>query len=487
MNEKLTKFSCVLAMIFRFITVAMENQEFINRRIDQLTDRQLEFLKLFLAGESDTEIARQLFIEEPTVRKQIQQICDHLGLESGRDRRVRLKKLIAKYRPVLIPASENFLEYDIPESTNEVTESSFILEDSSDEVINRGVLPVNSSLRLHRACYTQCQEILQHPAPAFLRIRGARGFGKSTLLVWLRYWLQTEQNHVVGFVDLGSYDFDPADFDDWGQLMYQFTYVVAQSFRQAKPDLRPPDLAKFWHKDVAAASNCTEYLENYIFGKIKEPKTLIIDGIDRILGNKATQTSLLNLLRAWYELKVKAKQGNIVWANLVIADSTEPFLHYDIQDSPLQNVGNQVEISPLTKEEIGELARRYGIELNLSEIESLNQLISGHPDLVHQAIYTMKQQSWTVEQLNANALKDDGAFNYFLQKNLRKLQTHNNLKACFLDILQGKKHQDEFTKYQLELAGITKGYPFNVQVSCGLYQEFFKQYFQSDLELAHER
>lgn len=451
----------------------MDDKWRFNNTFEQLTHRRREVLKLFLAGKTDTEIALQLFMAETTIRKHIQNICAAFKLPGGRDRRERLKALFAQYKPELIPDTH----LDPPPTDDEP-------EDDVDPKITplTGVVPRNSPLYIQREADRQCQEILKTAShhPVFVRLRGARGCGKSSLLVRLQHWLETEQKQVVGFVDLGGFNFGPEAFTDLNKLLYQFTYAVTQSFSSAMTN-HPPNLQKNWQEDMAAASNCTDYLENYIFAKIKQPKTLIIDGIDKILGRKETQTPFLNLLRSWYERKMQdVDQGKIVWPNLVIADSTEPYPHYEIQDSPLQNVGNQVKLQEFNTEEIVELAKRYGIEINFNDSNSLKQLLGGNPALLNPAIYQLSQNSINLTQLIEQATEVDGTFAYFLQKNLKQLQVHNNLMNCFKQILQGNKCTDEFAKYQLELAGLIRGYPFNVQVSCELYQEFFKAYLGLD-------
>ena len=72
-----------------------------------LTPRRQEVLLKVLAGEEDTAIAEQLYIQPVTVRKHIQHLCDaFLGpvdrQDAGFSRRSELIALIAKYRPELI-------------------------------------------------------------------------------------------------------------------------------------------------------------------------------------------------------------------------------------------------------------------------------------------------------------------------------------------------------------------------------------------------
>ena len=485
----------------------MDEKQRFYMALEELTPRRRQVLERFLVGKTDGQIAAELVIAESTVRKHIQNISRLFFLEGG-DQREALKALFLQYQPerlgessvLTVPEKEPQAQGDgLPEKIVPMT----------------GVVPVNSTLYIERESDLLCREALQigssrQTSVPFLRIKGARGLGKSSLLVRLWHWLETDQKQIVAFVDLGGFNFEPGAFTELNQLLYQFTYAVAHSFSSLVSNLHPPDLRAYWREDVAAASNCTDYLETHVFAKIKQPKTLIIDGIDKVLGRQETQTPFLNLLRSWNERKMKqVGQGIIVWPSLVVAYSTEPFPHYEITDSPLQNVGIQVELEEFDVQQIVDLAKDYyRLELNFNEVKSINQLIGGHPALLNEALYQISQHGLKIYQLenqtqelshyfktleklniavdrtNFIGSSDNKTlpFAYFLQKNLKQLQAHPNLRDCFKKILKGSRCTDEFAKYQLELTGLIRGYPFEVGVSCELYRKFFTAYWELDCE-----
>jgi hypothetical protein len=202
-------------------------------------------------------------------------------------------------------------------------------------------------------------------------------------------------------------------------------------------------------------------------------------------------------------------QGLIVWPSLVIAYSTEPFPHYEITDSPLQNVGIQVELEEFDVQQIVDLAQDYyRLDLNFNEVKSINQLIGGHPALLNEALYqiskhgiqtshletqtqelshyfqTLDKLQIEVDRTKLIGLSDHKShpFVYFLLKNLKQLQAHPHLMECFKNILKGTRCTDEFAKYQLELTGLIRGYPFEVGVICELYRKFFTAYWELDRE-----
>jgi hypothetical protein len=83
----------------------MDRAEF-TKAFTGLTSRQEEVLLKFLAGKRDAEIATELYINQATVRKHIQDICKAFDLSklegSGATHRPDLIALFAKYRPDLI-------------------------------------------------------------------------------------------------------------------------------------------------------------------------------------------------------------------------------------------------------------------------------------------------------------------------------------------------------------------------------------------------
>lgn len=88
--------------------------------------------------------------------------------------------------------------------------------------------------------------------------------------------------------------------------MQRFTQAV---FRAFKPSLDAtaatlPDLDTYWEKNLAPAVKCSEYLNDYLFPQVSAPKTLIIDGMDRVLGQE-TWEGFSGFLRAFFEEKMK--------------------------------------------------------------------------------------------------------------------------------------------------------------------------------------
>ncbi len=356
-----------------------------------------------------------------------------------------------------------------------ITLKSYIYQGS----LMTGIVPLDSPLYIKREADKICKEALSISQDSdslpFIRIKAAQGMGKSSLLARLASFLEKEQKQIVGYVDLSSDGFYSELFTDLDQLFYQFTEEITQTFKQAVPGLNPPNLESFWKKPRAPGKNCTDYLHEHIFKKIKLPKTLLIDGIDKILG-QTTQTDFLLVLRSWNERKMKVvSKAPIVWPSMVIAYSTEPYPDHKLKGSPMQNVGMAVELQEFSPEAILALAKIYGLSWSEAEVSTLMRLIGGHPTLIHRAFYQISKEGISLVELEQQAAQLNGAFSDYLLKYLNLLQKDEHLSGCFQKIMQREECPDVFAKFQLEKVGLIKSDYHGERVRCELYQRYFQK------------
>lgn len=347
-----------------------------------------------------------------------------------------------------------------------------------------GEVPLDSILYIKRNADEICQRELTlekevKESVPFIRVKAAKGMGKSSLLDRIGHFLEVEKKEIVARVDLGTDAFSSDAFTDLEKLFYRFTEEVAAAFSKSIPGLEPPDLKFAWNKYKPAGKNCTDYLQEHIFKKTsKKPKTLLIDGIDCILG-KPTQTDFLLVLRTWNERKMKlVDRSPVIWPSVVIAYSTEPYPDAKFKGSPLQNVGTPIELSEFTSESILHLARVYGLNWDFSEVNTLMKLIGGHPSLVQRALYQVSQTDISLDELERRSTEINGPFSDYLLKDLELLQAPKNekLRACFQKIIKGERSNDAFSKFQLEKRGLIRLNGNSEGARCELYGRFFREY-----------
>lgn len=422
-------------------------------------------LRMLLRGQTAEETAQEMGTHRGTVRKQISKLYENFGVSSRNDlpgerfsKRGDLINLFAKYKP-------EWVEGRTPDSVK------------IDPLT--GIVPLDSPLYLFRTADERCRQALtadrrERSSVPFIRIKGSSGMGKSSLLVQLRNFLEREENHVVGFVDFAEVTQDPAVFADIDLLLKRFTQAIADSFSQSVPTLNPPSLTKDWSNERSSGLNCSNYLEKHIFGPIQQQKTLLIDGIDEILGHDKPQNPLLKLLRSWNEQRMKVvSQSPIVWPSMAIAYSTEPYPELGIKGSILQNVGLEVELPEFNAEDILTLASKYRLDWKKDQVKQLMELIGGHPTLVNQALYKISQEGMSWAELESQATLQTGPFRDHLLNKFSIINENSDLKQCFDQILQGEPCNDDIAKFQLEKAGLIKINNEGVQVRFKLYQNYF--------------
>ncbi|NEP00985.1 MAG: hypothetical protein F6K58_20460 [Symploca sp. SIO2E9] len=353
------------------------NYQRINQTLENLKQdapRRAEVLQRVLSGQTDEEIARDMKIHEGTVRKQISIIYENFGLNDvlpgeSRQKRSELAELFAKHKPELAQPINQTLRINPP----------------------RGIIPLDSPLYVEREVDEYLRHILSShtdKSPLFIQIQGAKGIGKSSLLIRLHHFLEVEQKQIVGRIDLGIKGFTSDILGNQKNLLYQFTYAVAQKIKKAlgKPEI--PDLRNYWRDDIADSFNCTNYLHEHVFSRISQPKTLLIDNIDAVLDHEQTQQHFLDLFMSWYEQKMKlVSQEEIVWPHIVIVYSAEAAGKIS-KLKPLQNLGIILELPEFTEGQIIELANKYGLDWGkkLAQRIKKTQITNGHPGRINKII-----------------------------------------------------------------------------------------------------
>lgn len=433
----------------------------IHKKMAELSRREQQVLLMLVEGRTDDEMAEEFNIKPHTIRKHLQNIAEKLGLrQEGERRRSHRSELMQLF--AIMPGKE--IVYNQP-ATKRFAPLT-------------GVVPLSSPLYLERNADRLCKEALtvgRNGGLPLIRIKGSSGMGKSSLLIRLRQFLEKDYKQIVGFVDLGSVDFEPESFANLNQLLRRFTYSVAKEFKDKLNDYTPPNLQDYWREDIAPGTLCTDYLKDHIFAKIDASKTLLIDGVDAVLGQKKTQNPFLNLLRTWNEQEMKdVGQEKIVWPRIAIAYSTEPYPEYGIKGSILQNVGIEVELEEFSADEVKYLAAKYGLNWSLDEVKFLMNLIGGHPTLVNQALYQISQEGMSLSQLKEESASRNGPFRDHLLSKLELLEENEPLLQCLQKILKGEECRDEFALFQLEKAGLICNKNDKVRVKFELYQKYFE-------------
>ncbi|MEA5470224.1 AAA-like domain-containing protein, partial [Spirulina sp. 06S082] len=171
-------------------------------------------------------------------------------------------------------------------------------------------------------------------------------------------------------------------------------------------------IAQHWQSKLGNNKvKCMTYFEKYL---LDDEKHLVIalDDVDRIFPYTQIAGEFLGILRTLHE---QAKTRKI-WQNLsLLIVHTELYEQLEINQSPF-NVGTQISIPEFTSEEVLELATLHGLEWEEEQVNSLRELVGGHPYLVQQSLLDLARGERDFVTLREKAIADADIYGSHLHR-----------------------------------------------------------------------
>ena len=440
----------------------MKREEF-NQRLEQLTRSQKPVLKKFLAGETDSQIATDLELSsESTVRKHLSNVCKIFDLSNDEGEHY-------SYRDELVELFSTFQ----PDSVAPQLRDRFSLGKPEPEFPGRPVALDSPFYIPQLSIQEQCAREILKPS-SLVRIKAPKKMGKTSLL---RRILATgeKQGYKTVYIDLRK-EADRSKLDDLDRFLRWFCAIVSRK-------LELPAQLDDWDSELYGSKQCCfDYFQN-LLEQLDVPLILAIDEIDVLFPYPQTAEEFFALLRAWFEEANDPK----TWGKLrqAIAYSTELYINLSINQSPF-NVGLPVPLPKLTAGKVHLLAQRYGLKWSLDgEVQSLMQLVGGHPHLIQLAFYHLYQGEMTLEALLKTALTLDGIYRNHLQylwDNLQESSTSTTAnQPSIVESLkqvitaQGGVKLEPEASYKLQGLGLVELEQNQVKMSCELYRNYFRE------------
>ena len=422
----------------------MDTQKF-NQTLTALSPRRKEVLSSILTGKSYEEIASTMGITEATVRKHVSTVYQQFFPELEKHRQVRFADLVALF-------AEHKPELLGDKAGTPLTNLDF--QTTSEEVyIERPYLEAEGI------------RALQQPG-GLLNIKSPRQMGKTSTIARILARLETQGYHVV---HLSLKLIDRTDFKDLEQFLRQFCVELSRELNLS------PELDKHWEVEGGSKSNCTSYLEDYIFLELDTPLVLCIDDVDLVFPHGEIAEDFLTLIHSWFE----RTRTHRLWKQLrlIVAYSTEEYLDLDRNHSPF-NVGTPLELPELTREQVAELATKSGFAWKNGEIEQIIKTIGGHPHLIQQMLFHLKTNPETsLRELLAAAPTEAGIYRNHLRELLSELEPHPDLISAFKEIVNSEVPVSIETKssHKLRGLGLITLVGNEVVPRCDLYRFYFRE------------
>ena len=367
--------------------------------------------------------------------------------------------------PQLAPSIPSLEEQEGPTS---LSSPVYVKEQKAAAPIEypEGPTPLNSPFYVERSpAESLCFQTVLQPG-SLLRIKAPRLMGKTSLIMRTLHHAECQgyEQACLSFGEVESKILEnPYDFLRW------FCNRVGRQFGLADR------LDRYWDTQlISSISNCTDYFETYLLPELKRPLVLGLDDVNHIFPYINTATDFFRMLRNWHE---KGKSQPI-WQQirLVIGHSTEVYFRLNIHHSPF-NVGIPIQLPDLTKEQVENLAVRYGLNWTEREVETLLALVGGHPQFVRLAMYYISSRDTTLDQLIHDVATDGGIYSNHLRCHWDNLKKNADLADVLLNIVASSNpvKVEREQGYKLQSMGLIKWEGYYVAPSCDLYRRYFSQ------------
>ncbi len=327
-----------------------------------------------------------------------------------------------------------------------------------------GQVPLNSPFYIERSpIESECFQAILKP-DALIRIKAPRQMGKSSLLSRILNYA-SQQDYRTVYLDFQT--IDPEFIENLDQFLQWFCANVSDDLGLEE------QLDKYWKKVLGVKKRCTKYFEKYLLKKIHTPIVLGLDEVDQLFQNQDLATQFFALLRAWHE----QGKNNPDWQRLrlIIVHSKEVYIPLNINQSPF-NVGLGIELPEFNLEQVKDLVQRHGLTWSDEQIETLMEMLGGHPYLVRLALYEIASGKMTLERLLELAPTDEGPYYNHLHRHLLNLQKDENLQAAITKVVNAETPVEIGTieGFKLRSMGLVKFRGNAVVPLCGLYREYFR-------------
>lgn len=398
--------------------------------------------------------------------KRVKQSLQPMGFARQRDLAEHLQLSLSTVSNYLNGRPVDFLNFlEISEALGQDWRD--IKEDESNQdILEKPIIPEVYPYYITREPVEErCYETILQPG-SLLRIKASKRMGKTLLIDRILAQAAKNNYHTISLSLLLT---NSSIYYDLEQFLRWFCLVISRKLRL------PAQLDDYWEEDLDSILNCTIYFEEYLLPQINRPLVLALDEVDKIFG-ASFASDFLAMLRYWHE----EARSKITWQKLrlIIAHATEVYVEIDINQSPF-NVGIPIKLPEFTAQQIQELAQQQGVVWDSSKIQQLMSLLGGHPYRVQRAIYCLKNNEYSFEEMLQTAPKDSGIYSSHLRGYLLNLrEKYPELLPAMKQVVQASEPVQLETKlaFQLQSLGLVIFEGNKVKPRCNLYTNYFREH-----------
>ena len=335
-----------------------------------------------------------------------------------------------------------------------------------------GSVPLTSGLYIGRnPIEADCFAEIEQPG-ALIRVKAPRQMGKTSLMARI---LNHAREQGYQTVPISFQRADSCLFNDLDLLLKWFCAQVGRRLKKLA------ELEDYW-VGFGSKDKCNDYFEACLLADLKAPLVLALDEVDMVFPHPAVADDFFALVRSWYESARYGDFGSELWENLrlVIVHSTEAYVPLNINQSPF-NVGKNVELLEFTSEQVQDLAERYDSSASASQTQALMALVGGHPYLIRKALYHLRREDLTLNNLAETAATEAGIYSDHLRRHLYVLQDYPQLAEAFRQVVTKRQGVDidAESSFKLESMGLVRISGNEATPRCEVYREYFCDHLEA--------
>ncbi|MDJ0845697.1 AAA-like domain-containing protein [Crocosphaera sp.] len=459
---------CKEEITLLFNEMSKEQSQQINKK---LNDTNIIERLPNLRGSFDSDILKTA---KDNVRGHIYNTGKHFGFDEG-EKRERLVQLFWQYQ-------------------SELVDSSMLTKYGLDFI--RSIRDFDQEER----CLQDIKE-----TGSLLRIRSPRLMGKTFLINKLLKRLRRNQQYKIVYFTFNSCD--SSVLFDYQTLMKSFYQLLIRKMIEdiedeiAEVKKKQTNLNQSFIEDIKALKTIIVKLKRIrkewedllppnqnitiLFDKLLDLFTenliVILDDLDKIFDLPYCD-DFCGLLRHFFN-KAHAPDNNKLksWRkiHLIIAHSTESYANVNINQSPLANVGETINLKPFTMQQVQSLSKQYNLILEESEFKDLYYLINGHPYLVTLTFNYLKNYSQErLKDIIKSACHKESIYSSYLRGLLAILKQSEDLIDAYGKIVRSTTpiSMNDPIIWKLDSLGLIQQDGNNrVTYFCDLYCRYFQE------------
>lgn len=422
-------------------------------------DRGLRIVAQMLEPESLSKL-QELILKECWSGKTYQEIALASGYDSDYIRVVGSRLWQSLSVACEAKITKNNFKSVLRKKAQETELATFTIE------VPDGRVPPNSSFYIERSPteIIAYQEIMS--PGALISIKSPSNMGKTSLMIRILTEARSQNYHVV------SLNLQLAESSMLGDLEKLLRWLIANIALQLEIE---SEIKPAWNRDLGIKISCTKYFQQ-ILESLGKPLVLALDEVDRLFCFSEIAQEFWTLLKFWHEEASNSK----IWKNLrlIIVCSTNADTPLNIYQSPF-DIGLPLTLPKFNLAQVQELACRYQLQqkLVLSSLESLTDMVGGHPYLTRLAFHALSTQEITLERLIEEAPTPSGIYGDYLRGYFKTILNLPELFDAFAQIVADPQSKvSDITAYKLEWLGAVEFLGDRIVPSCQLYALYFRNY-----------